>query len=255
MLAGYSLAPEQMVWALLLGVMMLGLCAVMFFVVLVSQGALIKSVAQSAKRGSVPDVGKAWHAGVAHVWRLFFVQACKKSALLLVTVMVGWATVNVAVEATTKVSDVLVFFAVFLLAILVGAAVSFIAIYAACYVVVEEYPLGKALEAAWQLFWGHWLVSLEVGAIILILNAVVGVLAIIAFFLCFLPTIALWTIAAATLSQTLFVTAFAIGVVLFVLAIMFLGAVFTVYTTATWTYLYMKMHKDGVGSRLMHWLR
>lgn len=252
----WRLPPDQFVWALFLFVMLAGLALVMLFVSLISQGALIKSAAQSAKGGGFfPRIGKAWHAGVAHVWRLFFIQVFKKCALLLLTVVVGWATLNAAVEATTSVGDVLVFFGVFLLAILVGLAVSFLAVYAACYVVVEEFPLFQAVAAAWKLFMGHSLVSIEVGLIVLLLNVLVGALAVVGLFVSFLPSIFLWAIAAATLNSALFVTAFGIGAVLFTLCIFFLGAVLTAYTTATWTYLFMKMHKEGIVSRIVHWLR
>lgn len=233
---------------------LLGFGLLLVAAAVISQGALISSVARSVQRRTFPHVGKAWHTGAEHFWRLFFINVCKKVSLVLLTVMTGWATLNVAVENLTSVGDVIIFFVVFVLAVTVGMVVSFIAVYAAGYVVVEEMPLFVAIESAWRLFVSHWLVSIEVGLVMLLLNVAVGIVSLIGLFVLFLPTMVLWFIAVLTGSYALINIAFMLGVGLFTIFVVLLGGVFTAYTTTTWTYLFMKMHKHGMMSRIMRLL-
>ena len=248
-----ALPIDGWMWFLWLMIVFAGFGVLLVFVAVVSQGALVHATAQWVKKRKAPDADKAWHAGVGHFWRLLFLNLLKKVFLLALAVVLGFATVNVMLGVT--VGNVILFVLLFILAVAVGMAVSFLAIYAAGYVVVEEYQFWRALESAWKLFLSHWLVSIEVGLILLFLNFVLGVVVLASFFVLFLPTLLLWMIAVSIASGTLYFVAMIIGLFFFLLFVVFLGSVFSVFTTASWTYLFMKMHREGIGSRVLHWLR
>jgi len=145
---------------------------------------------------------------------------------------------------------VVLFIVLFLLAAVVGLVVSFLMMYAAAYVVVEEYSPLIAIEAAWRLFLDHWLVSLEAGLILLLMNAVLAVFVLSTLCLIFLPTMFLWLIATSLMSSILYYVAIVIGCVFFILFIAFFGSVFNSFTTVVWTDLFMKMHRHGLVSHL-----
>lgn len=253
-LSTFGFTLEGWMWFAFVLAVLLAFGVFLVFVSIVSQGALISSVAQAAKRRTLPNTSKAWHAGVAHFWRLFFINVVKKVSLVMLAVITGWATLNVAVENTATAGDTIIFFLVFILSVVVGMVVSFLALYAAGYVVVEEYSLGEAIAAAWELFRSHWLVSIEVGLVVLLFNAVIAIVSVAALFVCLLPTIVLWFVAVKISSMTLVAVAFLLGMVLFVPFVLFLGSTFTVFTTSAWTYLFMKMHKHGMVSRIVRLL-
>jgi hypothetical protein len=119
--------------------------------------------------------------------------------------------------------------------------------------VIEEYTLGRSIVAAWRLFTGHWLVSIEVGVIILFFNIVLGVVVLASFFLLFMPTLFLWMIAISIFSSTLYFIATIVGLSLFIFFVVFIGSVYSIFVVSTWTYLFTKMHKKGVTSRILHW--
>lgn len=234
-------------------VLLLGLVIALLFVAVVSQGALIHSAAQAAqKRKSTVDLGRAWQAGVSHFWRLFFINVVKKGLLVILAVVVAAAALS-AVHAPS-LGNGLQFLLIFILACIVGLVLSFLVIYAAAYVVVEEYALGQAVAAAWRLFVDHWLVSLEVGLLTLLFNLVAFVLSLLGFLIFFYPTMLVWVVAIAVSSQWLLAAGFIIALLLFTAYLMWLGSVFTVFITAVWTYLFMKMHQTGIKSRVLHWL-
>ncbi len=251
---GESIATvDKWVWAVWLLLISVGLLAALLFVAVVSQGALIQSAAQSIIRKKLPDEGEAWHRGVTHFWPLLVVNALRSLSFLLLGLAVGWATVNAVF--TPGFFDNLLFLIIFVLSLGVGMIMSFITVYAAGYIMVEDYSFGRALHDAWRLFLEHWLVSCEVGVILLVCNIAVVLLTFFGLLVFFFPAILIWLVALMTVNYSLFISGFVVGVVLFVLFIMWLASLFTVFSTTTWTYLFMKMHRHGISSRILRVLR
>lgn len=239
-----------MIWVL---VTLIGMGVLLAFIATVSQGALIHASAQSfrATRG-VPSMSASWHAGVGHFWRLFFLNILRKLFFGLIAALVACISYRALYDA--NVFDRLSFAVVFALAVMAGLIISFLLMYTAAYIVVENYGLGDALASAWRLFLDHWVVSLEVGVIVLFLNVVLAVATVLAMYVFFLPSLIAGMIAFVVNSQMLFVLGLLIGVLLFLFFIILLGSVFSVFTISLWTYLFMKMHRHGIPSRVLHWL-
>lgn len=243
-------------WVLLawLGVIILGFVALLIFVSVSSHGALIHATGQYVnhpKKHVSFDV--AWHAGTQHFWRLFLIVFVKVVSLTGLGIATVWGVVN-AVEYAT-LGDMVLFILLFTLAVVVGLVISFVAVYAAGYVVLEEYSLGEALRSGWELFREHWLVSIEIGLTVLGLNVLVSLVAIASLALLFIPTVLIWLVAS-TLVSSFFLfqigTILAIGI--FILLIATLGAFLTVFTTALWMDLFQHMHRRGMISRVVRHL-
>ena len=250
-LSGYSLPVDGWIWMIWLAVIVLGACIVLTFLSVTSQGALVYSAAQSVKDKNLPDSRKSWHVGVKHFWRLFFLNLVKKIVMVLLSVAAGYGALNFVIVESGW--GLVLFLLLFLLTILVGMVLSFLVIYAAGYVVVEEYSLGRSIEAAWKLFSSHRLVSLEVGLLVLLSNFALGAILVFAFIVLFFPTLLSWFVAALTANIALYAAGTIVGVILFTLFLVSAGSVFVVFTTTVWTYLFMKMHKVGIKSRILHW--
>ncbi|OGH71518.1 MAG: hypothetical protein A2921_01595 [Candidatus Magasanikbacteria bacterium RIFCSPLOWO2_01_FULL_43_20b] len=229
-----------------------GIFLLLLFVSVVSQGALIEATAFSVRKKNLPDVGRCWHMGVKHFWSLFLINIFRWVIFCGLVLVVSIAALNVLLIG--NFADAVLFILLFILATAVGMVLSFLVVYSAAYVVVEEKKLGKAIEHAWRLFLDHWLVSIEVGIIVLFLNIVVGVVVLLGFMLTFLPTLISWFIALLTSNANLWTAGLIAGAFFFVLFVIFVGSIFTVFTTAVWTYLFMAMHHVGIKSRMLHWL-
>jgi len=147
------------------------------------------------------------------------------------------------------------FLFIFLLATFVGMVVSLLVVYAAGYIVIEDYSLGRALEGAWKLFWKHWLVSLEVGFVFLVLNVLLVAVAVCGLYIFFLTIALFWMAGMAANSIAVVSMGVTVGLFLFGFFLLFIGSVFTVFSTTSWTYLFMKMHTEGIVSRVMRWLK
>ena len=249
-LAELGLAPEAMAWLLWVFVVIIASFVLLLFVSAIAQGALVHATAQAFRgRKKVPHVEKAWHAGVDHLWRVVFINLIKKVVLLFLALVMASATVSTILDPARE--DFFMFIALFILSIIVAMVLSFLAVYAVGYVVVEEYSLGDAIAAAWRMFTRHWLVSLEVGFIILFINIVVGAFVLSSFYYLFVPTIILWVFALGAISPGLIFLGVAAAVTLFLAFVITIGSVLSAFTTTAWTYLFMRMHRDGVKSHVL----
>lgn len=239
-------------WLLLLWFLVLfgGIGILLIFVSVSSQGALIDSAAQFVEEEELPDVDTAWHSGVHHFWRLLVVNVLKKAIIFGLAILVGYSAFFALTSSPWL--GVTVFSITFFLAVIIGAVVSFLAIYSACYIVVDEDSLLDSIKKAYRLFIDHWLVSIEVGVTILALNFVLVFLVVASVFLLFMPTLLLWLIAVTVVSTTLYTLGIILATLIFIVFLAFIGSVFKVFTTSAWTYLFMKMHSHGLLSRIKH---
>ncbi len=250
---GLAIPFEGKMLVLFLLVLLAGLALLFIFIAVVSQGAIIYLSAQSIKGKDKPDIAKSWHISSANFWRLFFINAFKKLLVVILSIFVALSAYAALIIPT--VANGLLFLLVFLIAAAVGMVLSFLVIYSASYVVVERYSVYEAIKSAWRLFTGHWLVSIEVGLIVLIFNLFLGLISALGFILVILPAILLWlAVALVGGGQLLLTAALIAGVIFFTMYLIAIGAGFTVFTIHIWTFIFMKMHKEGVKSRILHYL-
>ncbi len=246
--------PAQWMAFVWLLVLLIGLVMAFILVAVVSQGAIVHSTSRYiARRGKFEDSSTSWHASSKHVWKLLGLNILRKIVIVLFVIFVMWGTINALI--TPSGWDLLLFLFLFLLAVLMGMILSFLLIYAVGYVVIEEAGFIESMRKAWRLFTNHWLVSFEIGFILLILNIVVLVLLLAGLYILFLPSLFMWSIAATVGSGTIFMIGLVIGLVLFMMYVVLIGTIFNVFTTATWTYLFTKMHKTGLVSHVVHLFR
>ncbi len=246
----YSAPFDIWVWSLALALIFLGFLLFLIFISVVSQGALIKAAAVSVKHKKLPNAGEEWHVGVKHFWRLFFVNLVKKIIFCILSVFVSWlALISIA---GFSVFSAIIFLFFFTVAALIGMIVSFLTIYAAGYVVVEEFSFKESWVSAWRLFVKHWLVSMEVGLIILLLNLVIGIFVVAGVIILIAPSLAILMLTAASYNVVVWLVALLFGIILPIALIMLAGSLLSVFNISVWTCLFMAMHKVGIKSRILH---
>ncbi len=235
-------------WILVLG---LALVVLVVFLAVASQGALIAAVAESLKKKPVPNLEKAWHKGVKHFWRLLFLNMLKRTALgvLLLAVAVGFA-----LAPETKVGFV---WTVIILSggLLLGLATVAVGIYSAGYIVEEQRGLWRSILKGGKLFTNHLLVSLELSILLVLCDAIVIAGLVVASTLALVPSFVLSIIAGITSATALITIGIIFSSVLFIILTAFIGGIYNAFTTSAWIYLFMKMHHEGVVSRLLHYAK
>ena len=246
---------DQWIWVVWLGLLLVGIAFGLLFVASVTQGALVYAGVKFSKfRLSYPDEAKAWHVGVHHVWRIIGLNILRKIFLWLVVLWAALASYQLAVTPTGF--SHFVFWLAFVSALLVGIVTSIILLFAIGYVVVEEYPLGKSIKAAWHLFLHHPIVSIEVAVVTFFLN--IGLLLFALFsvlYVFFLPNIIgkylVLLFQAPLIGKIIGVGSYA----LFLAVMMAASALFTVFIITVWSFLFSKMHSGNFVSRLVRSIR
>lgn len=243
----WNLPFDKGVWLVWLLIILMAFFLLFVFVAVVCQGALIHSIAQYVRGKTKLEHHESWHAGVWHFKRLLILQIIKKLSITVLVFFVGFATYNFVVNPT--VGNTTFFSFSLLVSIFFGSILSLLTTYASGYVVVEEFHVRGALQSAWSLLKSHSLVSVEVALISLLVNIIAGMFAlltvvffrieifIISFLSLIFQSVTLWS-----LGNT-FTSLITAGM------LMVLASFVTVFTSALWTYVFMKMHRDGVPSR------
>jgi len=254
LLQNVGLEGSAWIWIIWLMIFFGAAKVLLIFMSTVSQGALIDANAQQGKgrKKKHVDVGRAWDKGVSHFWRLLLLNVVKRVVIMLLAASVGFALYNVIQGGGTW--HVVLFVVLFVLAMIVGMALSFLVIFAAGYVVIEEYSFKDSVAAAWHLFTGHWLVSLEVSFLLFIANIIVGGLAALGLVLFVGEMAVVWAGTLLIGSSIVQQIGFFFGTALIILYWAFLGSSLMVFTTSVWMDLFMKMHKKGIKSRVLHLL-
>jgi hypothetical protein len=241
------------IWAITLGLLLFGIFVFLVFAAVSSQGAIIHSVAKSVKKNKLPKMGESWHIGVHHAGRLFFINMIKKITLFIASLLIGISIFALVINFSFI--SFFLYLVLFVVAAIISLSVTIISIYAAGYVVVEQYKFVEAVQSAWKLFTSHWLVSIEVGIIVLFAEIAMVIFAIWGVAILFLPTMIIWFMSVLSLNSALWIAGTTIATILSSIFVMLLGSFFTVFTTSVWTYLFMKMHKVGIVSTIAHTFR
>tara|TARA_Y100001968_G_C19164126_1_gene622331 strand:- start:376 stop:816 length:441 start_codon:yes stop_codon:yes gene_type:complete len=136
-------------------------------------------------------------------------------------------------------------------ALLLGVWIFAMLIYAVCYVVIESKTLVGAIVHAWELCKKHWLVSLEIGGIMLLCQ-IIGALFISAMLLVFIAESAvLWALSLVIGSTAVSFILSVFNAALLVVLIALFATVLHIFSTALWTFLFIKMHNNGISSRIL----
>ncbi len=237
------------VW-LALVVLVLGVALILLAVA--AQGGLIDAAAQGFKNRTRPTMMKAWQKGVKHFWRLLVLNVAQRLLLGIILVAAVFFLINISPDrALGFLATVLALMAGALLAL----GVSAVAAYAAGFIVEDERTFFGAIGAGWKLFDRHLLVSLELSIILLGLNWALVAVIFLGSFVVLLPAVLIWLLAGATGLIGLAAAGLGLALSLFILLVVVAGAIFNAFTTCAWMYLFMKMRREGMASRLLHYAR
>lgn len=238
-------------WSIWLMVIVVAVVVLVVFMAVAAEGSLIALSADWYKQGKIDSFDKAWHKGVKHFWRLLAVKVVERILLAVLLGVVGYLLLHFMAIGTSSALVVtgFVFAAGFLLALLIST----VAIYASGYIVQDENSFFVALNKARWLFARHVLVSLELSIVQFMASLGLIVLIIVGSFWLLAPSVILSLIAGFTGFTGLISFGIYLTLVMFVVLIAVLGGIFNAWVTSSWIFLFMKMHREGVVSRVMRW--
>jgi hypothetical protein len=238
-------------WVLALGILLLGMAVLFVFTVINSFSTLIFATDKFRKDKKV-DLTKVWIAmkkKFAPVFGLVFFF----KILIMIFGSLSVAPLWLVMKGTAGVGMVAMYPLIFLFSILAILVCSFLLIYAAAFVVLEDYAWGQAIKESWRLFIGHWLVNLEMAVIIFFINLLAGLVTIVAAAVIGIPALIVFLFSLFIQFPPLATVAIALGLLLFILVVLFIASWMGAYQVAAWVLLFRRMHAGTAVSKLMRW--
>ncbi|GEM_PF-1606508 len=216
----------------------------------IAQGGLVHAAALSMKHGlkSMEKFEESWHAGARHVSAIVVLNIVRKSIVFALSLVVAAAALAASVYGSTL--SIVIFLFVFIISIFAGMIASMLTFYTVGYLVVEEKDLFGSLKHAWKLLRNHWVVSCEVGLVLIALNVVVVLALIVGMYVLVAPSLAINAYGALIGDSGLAQMGTSIALVLMLAYALIIGSIFTVFVTTAWTYLFAIMHRWGFRSRV-----
>ncbi len=239
-------------WSLWLVVIMLSFSIFVIFIAVISEGALIAAAVSWYKGEKMITMKQAWHLGVRHFDRLFMLHFLKKIFLVLVLVVINYLIVYL--EASNLAYSTFFLITVLMVGLLLALFIATVGIFAAGYIVEGQLPFFEAIKKAIVLFGEHVLVSLEVSLILLVIQMFIVLLFIFSVTWFLLPFVAFSLLGGLTGSKILIMVGLFLSIGLFLAFAALIGGLLNAFSVATWMYLFMKMHHEGVKSHILHLL-
>lgn len=237
-------------WLLwLIGIVVVVAIAVIYISVN-AKTALLLAMADYYKKRTMPKLANIWNRGLKFFWKIFTIEILRKAVLIVTVIIFG--IIWICLPFTASGLNMAINIVMLCLTVILGLIASAVAMFASGYSVIEEKSIGDALKNAWKLFHEHLLVSFEISAILTLVDLalIAGFAAVVSF--SFIPSLFVWIIAGAFGSQALAIFGAFFGFVVLLLFIALVGAVYNTFYTSVWMYLFMKMHHQGIASRLYH---
>lgn len=177
----------QVAIGLLISVACIAAAGIFAFLVVQSQGAIM-AAGDYIFRKRLYSFKASWHAALEHFWSIIGVLGVKVVTAIIIALGIFGIQ-----ELVTRMPDAwwpkVLFIVGFVALALLDIMVTFIALYATCYIVLEKQRFVAGVKHAITLFTRHWLASIEMGVIFLIANILMAIAARFVFALLFVPLV------------------------------------------------------------------
>lgn len=222
--------------------------AVFIWTITVAIGALIGST-DVISRGSDADFAAGVRVGMANFWRVFGINALAKIVIALGLLLTGTNLFSLLKDGSYTSGGFFMLSFVLFLALAIVASV--MAVYASMHAVLDNTCFNASLARAWKTFKENWLVSLEMAAVLLVVNLLVAAAAVLILLVLSVPAIFLFMLASAANSTTLLLSLMTAFAVMLLIALVIYGSFMTTFQVAAWTLLWKELAQKRPRARLL----
>ena len=235
------------IWA---GIILVGLGILIFVASVISQGALIAATVEWYRKGSVSSLLKLWKKGAGNFWPIAVINVLRKILLLCLAALFGFFWIKFGIKGGWQ--NDLILIVILALELFLAMAISAIAIYTLGYATIDNKGLGHSIVEGTKLFWHHMLVSLELNVILFLISLLLIVIIFPIPTILLVPSMVIWSLASLAGYTNLLTLGVVLGWFLFLAAVALIGGIFNAFATSAWIHVFMKMHYEGIASRIFH---
>lgn len=232
------------------------LAALLIWVIISAQGALVRAVGSHIKGNQVALL-EEFKGAARSFWSLLGILAGARLLALFLLAVVGLPLVAILFyldDALLPAGAAWLFFALALPTIIVFSLVSKLAL---AYHLLSREPWRASLTRALSLFAAHWLVCVELALILLPIGLVFGILLVPVVSLLSVPFLVFGLALAEVSSAAMVKIFFALALILFFFLLLLLGSALAAWQSAVWTVLWLRIKDAPTQSKLVrllhHW--
>lgn len=233
----------SLTWILII---FLAILTIIIFISVCAQTSLMFNVCEYYKKKKYSKLSITWNKSYKYFWKILSYDLLRK-VFLVFTIALSAGLWSFAFKNNfwTLLFLILSFTAIILLSL----TVSSITAYASGFAIIDNKNFWDGIKKGALLFKEHFLISLEISLIMLILDLVLASIISTIVILVFIPAAVLWFIAG--LFNSLFLLNFFILLIILTITILvvLIGGFYNAFNTGTWMYLFMKMRHEGIFSR------
>jgi hypothetical protein len=245
--------PLGLTLRILVLLIVLALVVFIFWLAVVSQGALIAGVAALRQKVKV-DFKKALGSGISCFWPVFFFRVIEKIFVVLMLSLAALTTANAVIYSP----NVVLRFAavvVFVIAMLVILAFALVIRYALSYSVINGRRFIDALTDGFALLKNNLAVSIEVGVVIFCLNVALGFAALMLLAAAVIPFVLLLFVFYKITFVAGLTFLLVAGIAALFVSVALIGALLASFSDALWTIFFLTVSKTKPSSYLGRFLR
>jgi hypothetical protein len=240
------------IWGVLLICLILAVSIFLLWLAVSSQGALVYG-ARQALRDKTGLFSEAIKRGSSKFWPVLLLNILLNLAIFVSLGLVSLPFVILFIGTSAAIWQSIVVVLSFIVLVPLAIVLSLIMRYALIYIVAEDKHLGEAIGQAWHLFIKNWIVSLETGLLLFLLNILTGLALVIIMIFVALPFVILGMIAGQVAMGGLLWLVVTLGILTFIILMFLYAATWNVFQMTTWVILFEKISSGSVYSKLLRW--
>jgi len=242
----------SLLWVLFFAILVA--LAFLIWLIVTSRGAIIASVKKIAGRKKT-DMREGWTDGKKYFWPVLGLNLLSKALtfglLVLITVP---AMIFLTGQGGNVGLNLLLYILAFVIFTSLALFVSFMAVYATCFVVMERKSFVESIRLSWKMFIKNWLISIEMAVLLFLITIAAGVGIMLFTFLYMIPVaLLLFAFSYLELSIGFWFVGFLATLGWFV-ALFFAGAILSTFQFSSWSLLFIEINKKKIWSKLLRFV-
>lgn len=247
---GTLASKDPLSFFLVLSVLFVILVLVGFLIwlTITSQAALVNNTAL-ARIGKKHDIKKGLSKGIKNFIPVFGLNLFIKALIYFAFIILS-LPILISAGKNFLAASTFMFVLSFIVFIPVAIVLSFIIKYAIAFTVIKGTGFFESIKLGWQLFLKNWLISLEMAFILFFINVLVGIALVLVLLVFAVPFIFLALLFTKLGFYFNFWTIIVLAIIIYILAIVIVGAMLATFQIASWTGLFLELISKGGVSKL-----
>lgn len=241
------------VWGAIIITLIIAVGIFLLWLSVSSQGALAYGAGEALKgRNSI--FSEAFKMGLGRFWPVLLLNIVLNLSIFVLLVLVSLPFVILFMNSVESgVWQTILIILSFIVLVPVAIVLSLIVRYALIYVVNYDKHIGGALADGWRLFVKNWIVSLEMGFLLFLINILTGLALVVVMILVALPFVMLGMLGAQLASSGFLWLILTLGILTFIAMMFLYGAIWNTFAMAAWVILFERITKGVVYSKILRW--